>query len=176
MTQNSRQSIEAAIAKRSTLQTEIAGIPSVAAANETKLAQLVDTGDLADVSVVGEIMRCQALSTLLARRVQLRKEQLDGAAANILKVCQEAIGGDLGPRARRAAEMARDTARKTLAPYFSEASQLNYAVEKSTMVQQAGALVGMMTLRGSPGVEVQQYAAQVIKGIADLADFEARLK
>jgi hypothetical protein len=176
MKQNSRQLIEAAVAKLSTLKTEIAGIPGQASANETKLTQLVDTGDLADVLVVGEIMRCQALSTLLARRLQLRTEQIDGAEVGILDACREAIGGDLGSRARRAAQMARDSAHKTLAPHFSEAAQLNYAAEKSTLVQEANALVRVMTMVGVVGVGVPQYAAQVIKGIADLADFEARLK
>jgi len=41
MRQNSRQLIEAALAKRAALETEIAGIPSMVAANETKLAKLV---------------------------------------------------------------------------------------------------------------------------------------
>jgi hypothetical protein len=177
MKQNSsKQMIEAALAKWATLETEIADIPRMISANETKLAKLVDTGDLADASVVGEITTCQVLSALLPRRLQLRTEQLAGAEAEILSVCHAAIGDDLAPRAHKAAAQARDAIRKTLAVHFSDPGQLSYAVEKSTLVQQADAVLGVLVIRGSPGEGVQEYAAQIIKRIADLADFEARLK
>ena len=168
--------IDAALARRAALETEIAGIPSLVAANDARLAKLVDTGDLADVSVLGEITACQTLSALLPRRQQLRTEQLASADAEILSACHAAIGDDLAPRARRAAGLARDSARKTLAAHFSDPTQLNYAIENSTLVQQANAIVGVMTIRSSPGEGVQEYAAQIIKRIADLAEFEASLK
>ena len=164
------------MAKRAARENEIAGITSVVAANESRLAKLVDTGDLADVSVVVEITTCQALSGLLPRRQQLRTEQLAGAEAEILSACHAAIEDDLAPRARKAAGFARDAARKTLAAHFSDPTQLNYAIEKSTLVQQANAIAGVMTIRSSPGEGVLEYAAQIINRIADLADFEARLK
>jgi hypothetical protein len=180
---NSRQLIEAAGAKRAALETEIAGILSMGALNEAKLAKLVDTGDLADVSVVGEITACQTLSALLPRRQQLRSEQLAGAEAEILSACHSAISDDLAPRARKAAELARDAARKTLAAHFSDPTQLSYAVENSTLVQRADAIVGVMTIRSSPAAldwnapaGLRDYASQIIKRIADLTDFEARLK
>jgi hypothetical protein len=176
MKQNSRQLIEAAVAKWATLETEVAGIPNRVAANETKLANLVDGGDLADVSVLDEITTCQALSGLLPRRLQLRTEQLANAESEILSACHAAIGDDLAPRARRAAGLARDTVRQTLAAHFSDPTQLNYAIENSTLVQRANAIVGVMTIRSVPGEGVHEYAAQIIKRIADLAEFEARLK
>jgi hypothetical protein len=183
MKQNSRQLIEAALAKRAALETEIVGMPSVIAANETKLAKLADTGDLADASVVSEIMTCQALSGLLQRRQQLRGEQLGGAEAEIVSACHSAISDDLAPRARKAAELARGAVRKTLGAHFSDPTQLSYAVEKSTLVQQTNAIVEVMTIRSSPvaldwnsPAGLREYAAQIIKRIADLADLEASLK
>ena len=173
---NSKQLIEAALAKRAALETEIAGIPGLVAANEKKLGNLVDRGDLADVSVVGEIMTCQALSALWTKRLNLRTEQLDSAETEIISACHTAIGDDLAPRARKAAGLARDSARKALEAHFSDQNQLNYAVEKSTLVQQANAISGVMTMRNSPGEGVVEYATQIIKRIADLTDFEARLK
>jgi hypothetical protein len=173
---SSRQLIEAAVAKRAALETEIAGIPSMVSANETKLARLVDTGDLADVSVVTEIATCQALSSMLPRRQQLRDEQLTAADGEIISACHAAIGDDLAPRARRAAGLARDTVRKTLAAHFSDPKQLTHAVDNSALVQEADRINWDATIRGSPEGGDREYAAQIIKCIADLADFEARLK
>jgi hypothetical protein len=173
---SSRQLIEAAVAKRAALETEISRMPSMVAANGTKLAKLVDTGDLSDLSVVDEIARCQALSVVLPMRQQLREDQFARADEEILSTCHAVIGDDLSPRAHRAAGLAHDTARKTLAAHFSDPIKLAVALENATLVQQAAKINWVLTIRGSPEEGAEGYAASIIKCIADLADFEARLQ
>ena len=164
--------IQTALQNRERLNGEIVGLQEQLKGAGARLARLEDVGDLADNTIVGQIINLQAVVALLPRRISGREGALAAATTELLGACHAEIQTQLGPRGRQLENAVRSKARAALAPHFADEGELARAVDVSTLVRQVLGVRATIAIH-TPGEPegVVGYAEDLLAAGLRLEDF-----
>ena len=174
MKQNSRQLIEAAVAKRAALETEIASSQNRLAETGARIPEMVATVDLDDAPAMAELGKLQLEVSILPARIVVKQEALAKAEAGILAACEEFVRTVLNPQARAIEARARAKVEAELRQHLETGPDLIRGVEHSKLVRSA--VANVMGLEANPHDGPTGYAGRILKAWQATEQFEAKLK
>lgn len=131
--------LQAALAKRNNIESQIPGLQKLANDKAARLAELENSCDLSDEKALAEIGRLQALTVLLPRRMAAREAALFLANKELLDAANNFICKNHGPRVRELNIRAEAKVRKELAGHFA-AIDLDRMVSSAALVGEANTL------------------------------------
>jgi len=158
---------------------DIADLEQRQALVNTELTELERNGDLDEKGIVDKIIRHQAVSALLPRRIENRRADLQAADEALLADCHAAITGDISPRLRNLDIRVRKTVRSDLEMHIADERALDEAVSSSKTVLEIARLSvanRMADPRLAIGGTVKEYANQLVKVSDAVASIESSLK
>ncbi|MCU0785658.1 MAG: hypothetical protein MUF81_16760 [Verrucomicrobia bacterium] len=167
--------MKAALAKRNSLEKEIAELNTLAADTATRRATLETSCKLDDDSALSEVSRCQVLAALLPTRIIARENAFTQAEADLLKAAHDFISQHLSPRIHTMIQRAKEKARAALQLHFTAETELVKAVDKSSLVVELEGSFYSATIRNPTGVEIVRYAEKLLSTWADCDEREAKL-
>jgi hypothetical protein len=172
---NPSEKLQAALQAVHDRTDELAELNQMAADATARKLSLETTCDLSDEKALAEIARLQVLDSLLPRRIDHRTDALTEAEKSLLSACHAFIHQDLGPRTRRMVKRAKDKARESLAPLFSDTVALEKAVEKTALVTELQGFTYYATIHTDPPGGLLAYAERLLQTWADCDAHEAKL-
>jgi hypothetical protein len=153
------------------LQAELAELRTYSETTIAWRASQERTCDLSDKAALAEIGRLQVLTGLLPGRIAAREEALIQAEADLLLAAHSFIRETLGPQARQLLSHTREKIKPSLQPLYSDADELEKAIEKTDTVQQADQLLSAVRIDMNPIEGTVEYVRRMLAILKKIESF-----